>query len=104
MADRWPWVRLLLGSSLSAGEGLTGTGGRQGVPGRALGGAGGMISGSSGKSAEPILAALWGQAVEEIRDRFRPVWASAWSTLRAHQWSGDCIWEPVGCSYDDDNS
>lgn len=39
MADRWPWVSLLLGSSLSAGEGLTGTGGRQGVPGRALGGA-----------------------------------------------------------------
>ena len=58
----------------------------------------GTISGSSGKGAEPSLVPLWGQAVEErplsieIRDKFRPVRASVWSTLRAHQWSGDFIW------------
>lgn len=72
--------------------------GGSGVPGRALEEpGGGMISGSSGKSAEPYSGSPWGQAVEEIRTGLSQGLASAWSTSRAHQWE-DCIWEPVGCS------
>lgn len=59
MADRWPWVLGLLLSILGAGEAWQALV-EAGVPGRALGGLGvGQFQAVPGKSAEPILAALW---------------------------------------------
>ena len=86
------------GSSLSAGEGLQAlVGGRE--SGQSTGWSRGVQRFQAVQErAQSSARQPCGAGGRGDQGQLRPAWASAWSTSRARQCSGGCIWEPVGCS------